>query len=161
MQPARPSQQRQPAQSPTTTAAPVLQQPFPHPDSSSTIPVGGWLSRFHQAWAQLTDSTWIHSVIREGFRLHFTTNPPTTHHIKETRPRSPVQRHLLRQEIAALLHKKAIEPADSSPGFGSTMFIIDKKSRGHRPVFNLKALNQHIHALHFRMETLVHVAKLL
>lgn len=41
------------------------------------------------------------------------------------------------------------------------MFVIDEKQGGHRPVFNLKRLNQYLIAPHFRMETLHQVVQLL
>ncbi|KAI9315020.1 hypothetical protein BX666DRAFT_2029255 [Dichotomocladium elegans] len=41
-------------------------------------------------------------------------------------PRNHDQRQLLRQEIAQLLYKRAIEPAPASAGFTSSMFVIDK-----------------------------------
>lgn len=83
-------------------------------------------------------------------------------HHPYTQPPSQEQKKLLRQEIADLLLKKAIEPVTSpSPGFGSTMFVIPKRNGGFRPVFNLRKLNQFITAPHFKMETLQHVVKLL
>jgi hypothetical protein len=77
-------------------------------------------------------------------------------------PSDPQQRKLLRQEISQLLAKRAIEPVkDGSPGFHSSMFVIPKRNGGHRPVFNLKRLNQHLDAPHFKMETLRQVAPLI
>jgi hypothetical protein len=77
-------------------------------------------------------------------------------------PSDPQQRKLLRQEIAQLLAKKAIEPVtDGSPGFQSSLFVIPKRNGGYRPVFNLKRLNQHLDAPHFKMETLKQVTPLI
>jgi hypothetical protein len=73
------------------------------------------------------------------------------------------QRQLLRQEIADLLFKRAIEPvpASVSPGFYTRMFVIPKKNGGYRPVFNLKALNAYVHCPHFQMESIQQVIKLI
>lgn len=57
--------------------------------------------------------------------------------------------------------KRAIEPAPQTPGFSSRMFVIPKRSGGHRPVFNLRALNQFVVTSHFKMETLQQVVKLI
>src|ERR1700730_7875651 len=77
-------------------------------------------------------------------------------------PSAPQQRELLRQEIAQLLAKRAIEPVnDASPGFHSSMFVIPKRNGGYRPVFNLKRLNEHLEAPHFKMETLRQVTPLI
>ncbi|KAI7854579.1 hypothetical protein BDC45DRAFT_585235, partial [Circinella umbellata] len=71
------------------------------------------------------------------------------------------QKFLLQQEIADLLNKKAIEPVTSGQGFSSTMFVIPKRNGGFRPVFNLKILNQYLHAPKFKMETLQQVIKMI
>ncbi|ORY90556.1 hypothetical protein BCR43DRAFT_424327, partial [Syncephalastrum racemosum] len=96
---------------------------------------------------------------RQG--LIFQQDPPLSHRSFDTRPATPDQRRLLRQEVADLLLKRAIEPADPSPGFTSPMFVIPKRSGGHRPVFNLKTLNTYLTAPHFRMETLQQVVTML
>ena len=41
----------------------------------------------------------------------------------------------------------------NSPGFYSNVFLVRKASGGWRPVIDLKNLNAHIHAPHFRMFT--------
>ena len=50
--------------------------------------------------------------------------------------------------------KNAItEVPPDSPGFYSNVFLVRKASGGWRPVIDLKNLNSHIHAPHFRMFT--------
>ncbi|KAI9314654.1 hypothetical protein BX666DRAFT_2029523 [Dichotomocladium elegans] len=121
-QPRQPQQQLR--QQPTGT----IQQPLPSdcPPRRRRLPVGGRLQQFSRAWMRLTDSTWVHSVIREGFRIHFRRSPPLSTKAFSTNPRNHDQRQLLRQEIAQLLYKRAIEPAPASAGFTSSMFVIDK-----------------------------------
>ena len=51
-----------------------------------------------------------------------------------------------------MLQKNAItEVPPNSPGFYSNVFLVRKASGGWRPVIDLKNLNAHIHAPHFRM----------
>ena len=61
-----------------------------------------------------------------------------------------------------LLSKEAVHfvQPDSlqEPGFISSLFVIPKKGRGHRPVINLKPLNCSIPYEHFKMES-VHMLK--
>ena len=53
-----------------------------------------------------------------------------------------------------MLQKNAItEVPPNSPGFYSNVFLVRKASGGWRPVIDLKSLNAHIHAPHFRMFT--------
>ena len=38
------------------------------------------------------------------------------------------------------------------PGFVSTIFLVQKKDGGTRPIINLRELNQHLVYEHFKME---------
>ena len=60
----------------------------------------------------------------------------------------------MREQITLMLQKNAItEVPPNSPGFYSNVFLVRKASGGWRPVIDLKNLNAHIHAPHFRMFT--------
>ena len=62
----------------------------------------------------------------------------------------------LRREIMSLLDKGAIEelnPQSLSPGFYSRLFLVPKTDGSHRPVFDLKSLNQFVHKEKFKMTT--------
>ena len=60
----------------------------------------------------------------------------------------------MREQISLMLQKYAItEVPPDSPGFYSNVFLVRKASGGWRPVIDLKNLNAHIHAPHFRMFT--------
>ena len=64
---------------------------------------------------------------------------------------------LIQQEVAEIMMKGAIrEIAETSPPeegiFYSTLFLVPKKDGVHRPVINLKALNNFVIAPHFKME---------
>ncbi len=63
---------------------------------------------------------------------------------------------VLREEIAILLAKDAIEPvppAEMRQGFYSPYFIIPKKGGGLRPILDLRVLNRALHILPFKMLT--------
>ncbi|KAL0077055.1 hypothetical protein F4703DRAFT_1743123, partial [Phycomyces blakesleeanus] len=97
----------------------------------------------------------LNSIISNGFQIHFNWLPPLLTHGCTTIPIDNSQRRLLHQEIANLLHKKAIESAPpNSLGFTSPIFVIPKKNGGHHPVLNLKHLNKHLTASHFKIDTL-------
>ena len=54
-----------------------------------------------------------------------------------------------------MLQKKAImEVHPNIPGFYSNVFLVQKASGGWRQVIELKRLNAHIYAPHFRMFTI-------
>ena len=56
----------------------------------------------------------------------------------------------------SLLDKGAIEeldPRSLSPGFYSRLFLVPKTDGSHRPVFDLKSLNQFVHKEKFKMTT--------
>ena len=60
----------------------------------------------------------------------------------------------MREQISLMLQKNTItEVPPDSPGFYSNVFLVRKASGGWRPVIDLKNLNTHIHAPHFRMFT--------
>ncbi len=63
---------------------------------------------------------------------------------------------VLREEIAVLLAKGAIEPvppAEMRQGFYSPYFIVPKKGGGLRPILDLRLLNRALHRLPFKMLT--------
>ncbi len=63
---------------------------------------------------------------------------------------------VLREEIAVLLAKDAIEPvppAEMRQGFYSPYFIVPKKGGGLRPILDLRVLNRALHKLPFKMLT--------
>ena len=70
--------------------------------------------------------------------------------------RDTEQSNALLREIMSLLDKGAIEeldPRSLSPGFYSRLFLVPKTDRSHRPVFDLKSLNQFVHKEKFKMTT--------
>ncbi len=98
-------------------------------------------------------SRWLTRTIRIGYVIQFARRPPKFNGVLETSVavwNSPV----LREEIAVLLAKDAIEPvppAEMRQGFYSPYFIVPKKGGGLRPILDLQVLNQALHKLPFKM----------
>ena len=118
-------------------------------------PVGGRLSNFVEGWKRITNDPYILSIVAKGYRLRF-TSPPLLRQIPwEIRsPQDPKEVLGMREQITLMLQKNAItEVPPDSPGFYSNVFLVRKASGGWHPVIDLKNLNAHIHAPHFRMFT--------
>ncbi len=97
-------------------------------------------------------SRWLTHTIRLGYAIQFARRPPKFNGILET---SVAVRNapVLREEIAVLLAKDAIEPippAEMRQGFYSPYFIVPKKGGGLRPVLDLRVLNRALHKLPFQ-----------
>ncbi|CEP15065.1 hypothetical protein [Parasitella parasitica] len=134
--------------------------------TSTSDPVGGRLSQFYPAWANILTTPLVKNIIRNGYNIHFHTIPPTTTTPSSIQPFGTEQVHLIDQAITDLLNKQAIKPVSDqevrqTPGFYSSLFVIPKKDGGIRPVFNLKRLNQYLHAPHFKMETIKEVTHMI
>ena len=117
---------------------------LPRPD----IPVRGGLAHFVEQWEELKDNKWVLSIVRNGFKIPFKSPPPlSVVPINLSQSSSP----LLREEIAELLKKRAVERV-RNPGthvFFSRLFLVPKKNGKLRPVIDLSLLNKQ----HFKMET--------
>ncbi len=98
---------------------------------------------------------WLTRTIRLGYANQFTRQTPKFNGFLEMLVavrNAPV----LREEIAVLLAKDAIEPdppAEMRHGFYSPYFIIPKKGGGLRPILDLRVLNRALHKLPFKMLT--------
>ncbi len=109
-----------------------------------------------EAWLTLPSlSRWLTRTIRLGYAIQFARRPPKFNGVLETLVavrNAPV----LREEIAVLLAKDAIEPvppAEMRQGFYSPYFIVPKKGGGLRPILDLRVLNRPLHKLPFKMLT--------
>ena len=98
---------------------------------------------------------WVVEVLRVGYRIPFVTPPPlSTHPVAfHSYFHSSVKAQALEEELSALLSKGAVEPAPTSPGFYSRMFVVQKASGAWRPIINLSHMNKYIVKTKFRMET--------
>ena len=119
-------------------------------------PVGGRLSNFVEGWKRITNDPYVLSIVVKGYRFRFTSPPLLRQTPWEIRsPQDPQEVLGMREQIALMLQKKAIvEVPPDSPGFYSNLFLVRKSTGGGwRPVIDLKNLNGHIYAPHFRMFT--------
>ena len=100
--------------------------------------------------ALFPEDLWVQEVVFSGLRL---TQSPLPFHIAPPRPR--------REGISAvqggsdLLSKRATERVcnTDTPGFYSRRFVVPKPGDSWRPAIALSALNRHINAPSFKMET--------
>ena len=118
-------------------------------------PVGGRPSNFLEGWKRIANDPYVLSIVAKGYRLRFTSPPLLRQTPWEIRsPQGPEEISGMREQITLMLQKNAItEVPPNSPGFYSNVFLIRKASGRWRPVIDLKNLNAHIHAPHFRMFT--------
>jgi len=120
-------------------------------ERQTLIPVGGRLSNFLNAWAEVTDDEWVLSTV-SGYELPFHSYPdknlnPPPHIIK------PGQEDIINEEIIRLLKNNAIEETNDV-FYLNQIFLVPKPHGGWRPVVNLKPLNQYLLVEHFKMENL-------
>ncbi len=93
-----------------------------------------------EAWLTLPSlSCWLTHTIRLGYAIQFARRPPKFNGVLET---SVAVRNapVLREEIAVLLAKDAIEPVppvERRQGFYSPYFIVPKKCGDLRPILDL------------------------
>ena len=118
-------------------------------------PVGGRLSNFVEGWKHITNDPYVLSIVAQGYRLRFTSPPLLCQTPWEIRSPQALEEILaMGEQIALMLQKNAVtEVPPDSPGFYSNVFLVPKPSGGWHPVIDLKNLNAHIHAPHFRMFT--------
>ncbi len=122
---------------------------------TSIVPLEPLAQRL-EAWLTLPSlSRWLTRKIRLGYAIQFARRPPKFNGVLET---SVAVRNapVLREEIAVLLAKDAIEPVpptEMRQGFYSPYFIVPKKGGGLRPILDLRVLNRALHKLPFKMLT--------
>ena len=113
----------------------------------------GRLPLFSANWNLLTSDPWIENVVK-GLTVNFSSFP----HQNKPRvtPSFGIEKdNIIQSEIDSLLKKGAIRKAHYTEGqFISTIFLVDKKSGGKRPVINLKDLNQFVEKEHFKISGL-------
>ena len=97
--------------------------------------VAGRISQFATNWKAITEDQWILRTV-QGFHIPFREEPcqmrlPRPYHYSEE------QMKLLREEVASLLGKGAVQVVDptlSAEGFYSALFLVPKTEGRMRPV---------------------------
>ena len=94
-------------------------------------------------------------VLRFGYRILFCVIPAFSQALIPLPSYSPssIRGIALSNAVADLQEKGAIEPAPSSPGYYSRLFVTPKVIGGWRPVIDLSRLNRSVLVSHFHMET--------
>ena len=94
-------------------------------------------------------------VLREGYRIPFSTLPSLSSdpiHPPSYSPTS-IRGKALTSKVSALQEKGAIEPASSSPGYYSRVFVAMKASGAWRPIIDFSIFNRQVVFSRFHMET--------
>ena len=115
------------------------------------LPVGGRLAHFQNLWGEITEDSWVLSVVRKGYKIPFVNKPflsPTPIFLQQTESLA------LEEEVNNLLLKGAVEKIEpKGPGFYSRIFLVHKKNGKLRLIIDLSSLNTFLDIQSFRMET--------
>ena len=110
------------------------------------------------AWKEITSDREIISTVM-GLKIDF--DEPPQQQFLPTCKRPASEEAVIDLEVKKLLSKSVIEPTGHSHGeIISDVFVRVKKDGGHRMILNLKNLNQYANKLHFKMDTLNTIIKL-
>ena len=119
----------------------------------------GCVSHSSDAWKRLTSDQEILSTVF-GTTIEF-DSPPCQQYLPQF-VRSDFDTQVIDLEITKLLSKRVIEPTGHSHGeIISDIFLGNTKDGSYRMILNLKKLNQYANKIHFKMDTLNTVIKLI
>jgi hypothetical protein len=125
------------------------------PAPPSSVPVGKRLQHSLLQWHRSIVDPFALSVVTQGYKIPLIRRPPLTCKAPLEAPVMNLEKaSVIRQEVASLLQKGAIQPVKGTePGFYSHMFLVRKSSGGWRPVMDLTRLNQYVAGSKFKMVT--------
>ena len=107
-------------------------------------------------WESTASDPWVVATLSQGYNIQFRRRPPVHSGIRMTIMKDPTKSQALREEVATLLEKNAIEELDlrtQQGGFYSLYFLVTKKDGGFRPILDLRRLNSYLKVLPFHMLT--------
>ena len=113
---------------------------------------GGKIREFKDQWKEVTESSWVFSVI-EGVSIDHKQVEfiPDKHEINF----EPDMHEAMSKEVTKLLDKKVIEKVcESEDQVVSNIFGRMKKDGSTRVILNLKEFNKQFDKIHFKMESL-------
>ena len=117
-------------------------------------PVRGRLKEIVKEWKRITNDPYGLSIVTKGTDFYESTPSTRDPPWEIISPQGPEEILGMREQISFMLQKNAVtEVPPNSPGFYSNVFLVRKASGGWRPVIDLKSLNAHILAPHFRLFT--------
>jgi len=115
------------------------------------------LREFLPAWLDMSEDPWVHSVVRQGFRIQFSERfpPLLAKPVYQSQYTDKIRRLALDQVIIDYLSKGAISILDypPGPGFYSRVFLVPKRSGKWRMVIDLSSLNLFTKVEAFKMES--------
>ena len=118
----------------------------------------GHITHCLQAWKRITSDREIISTVTR-LKIDFHTTP--TQHYNPHSKRTYEETRIIDSEIQKLLAKKVIEPIEHSENeIISKIFVREKKDGTFRMILNLKKLNEFTTKLHFKMDTLTTITRL-
>ena len=93
---------------------------------------GGCLADHWEVWESWGVDPWVVQVLRFGYRIPFHSVPSLSHVLLPLPSYSPssIRGVALAAVVVDLQEKKAIEPAPSSPGYYSRLFVTPKFTGG-------------------------------
>ena len=117
------------------------------------LPLAGRIAHFIRNWEVVTNDAWVLNAVK-GYELELSSTPYQCLQPKEL-TFGEEEMATISMEIEKMKQKGAICLADNDhAGFYSHLFIVPKKDGGHRPIINLKKLNQFVKPQHFKMESI-------
>lgn len=124
--------------------------------------VAGRLKKFVNFWENMTLDPNILDMV-SGCHLEFVDGTaPVQHKPPKPLPFNRTEKEIIHLELATLIKKGVVEPAEHCIGeFISNIFIRKKRDGTFRTIFNLKQFNESIPYHHFKMETLQSAIKLM
>ena len=120
---------------------------------------GGNISCYVTNWEKLTSDVNIISIVKYGLTLRTREKP------RGNKPHaygcSELEQTLLTQEINSLVKKRIIIPSDIQSGdYFSPVFLREKRDGSHRFILNLKKFNKQVTKIHFKMESIKNVIRM-
>ena len=118
-------------------------------------PVAQKLKMFSSQWRILIGDPWVSSIIEQDLSLDLMSipgkNPIESFHLQS-------DNHIaMSQEVLFMLEKRVIEICpEHEIGVVSPMFVVPKKNRKKKPVWDGRWINKHLPWIHFKMENLLH-----
>ena len=122
----------------------------------ASLPIAGRVSKCINNWLVVSGSSWIHNVVRHGYKLLYSNELPRTPVRIRNLPTDAAAASVLDGEVEAMLAKQAVVAVQSSDNeIVSCFFARPKKQPGKwRPIVSLKYLNTFLKPIKFRMATI-------
>ena len=133
-------------------------------DSFGEIELGGRTKFFRKFWEKLTTDRFILDTLN-GLKLDFVDGEvPQQKRLPHPIHMNNQEMTFIDKKIVQMLENKTIRKMykyDNRPGWVSNIFLRPKKDRGYRMILNLKPLNKKLQYIHFKMDTMNDVIRMI